>query len=105
MATGILVVVRVNAVLPVVLYTHWAPDRLESIHKKGVGEGWELLFFLGHIEQRRPSFLASVGECASLAPAAVSHFWIRGTEAALVYCGVVERPRDIVLIPCKIKII
>mmetsp|Transcript_49377 Transcript_49377/g.127433 ORF Transcript_49377/g.127433 Transcript_49377/m.127433 type:complete len:303 (-) Transcript_49377:251-1159(-) len=93
---GVLVVVCVDARLPVVLDAHGAPERLEAVHEEVVGQRRGPLLLLLVRKERRPDLLAGVSKCAGIAAAATRNVRIRCAEAVLVDLRMVERTRRVV---------
>ena len=85
----VLVVVRVDAVLPVVLHADRAPVHLELVHEKLVGHGDRVLRLLGLGEEGGSDLLARVREGAAVPAAAHGGVRVPGAEALLVVPRVV----------------
>mmetsp|Transcript_49536 Transcript_49536/g.105980 ORF Transcript_49536/g.105980 Transcript_49536/m.105980 type:complete len:334 (+) Transcript_49536:1381-2382(+) len=90
MPARVLVVVSVDACLPIMLHTDWAPEGLEPVHEEFVGQRRRPLLLLVTRQERRPDLLATVCEGAGVTAAAASHVRVGSTKAVLVDLWVVE---------------
>mmetsp|Transcript_116203 Transcript_116203/g.276194 ORF Transcript_116203/g.276194 Transcript_116203/m.276194 type:complete len:242 (+) Transcript_116203:603-1328(+) len=91
-ASRILVVVRINASVPLVLHADWTPARLVLVHEKVVSQGMWLLVLLSDGQKRNSYLLAGVCEGAACAAATLTDIWIRGAKAPLGFGGTVSVP-------------
>jgi hypothetical protein len=90
MSSGILIVVCIDAGLPIMLYTDWAPECLELVHEEVIRQGsWPLKFLL-FVQQRGSDFIAAVGKGTGVAATAAGHIGIGGAEPVLVDLWVIQ---------------
>mmetsp|Transcript_94400 Transcript_94400/g.224839 ORF Transcript_94400/g.224839 Transcript_94400/m.224839 type:complete len:239 (-) Transcript_94400:232-948(-) len=81
--TRVLVVVGIDAGLPVMLHSDGTPQGLVLVHEEVFGEDLGHLHFLGLGQELRLRLLPSVGELAGCAAAALGHLGVGGAEADL----------------------
>mmetsp|Transcript_65341 Transcript_65341/g.156060 ORF Transcript_65341/g.156060 Transcript_65341/m.156060 type:complete len:320 (+) Transcript_65341:69-1028(+) len=82
-ATRILVVVRVDAVVPLVLHSDGAPVDLVFEHEEVIRQGRLKLLLLGLLQQGRRDLFPGVRESAGRSAPALAHLREGGAEAAL----------------------